>query len=384
MAVYSKGKKLMIVLYCCCLIPGVALCQSIQQFILQKKEQFSNRFADTSSKPNYLIYPTLAYTPETKTEIGFVNLFLFYAKNDKRNRLSEINTFTFYTTEKQYGFWMEHAIYGNKEKWFYLGKGKFQYFPMKYYGIGINKTGKEHLLVNNSNIQLRERVLRKVVGDFYAGIEFDFQKVYNVQFGSSSSQNIDYPRGHTGSTNLGLGMGLVYDTRRNVMNVRRGKFAEIAYLNYSPSLGSTYRFQSTQVDMRYFRQGLHSKQVFAVQTLGVFNKGEVPFNQMALMGGEVMMRGYYQGRYRDNNLVAAQAEYRFLPFPFSKRWGATLFASTGTVAPTVSTLIKAPYKMAGGVGARYLAFKAKDIFLRLDIAFTSEGRGYYLFFGESF
>jgi hypothetical protein len=40
--------------------------------------------------------------------------------------------------------------------------------------------------------------------------------------------------------------------------------------------------------------------------------------------------------------------------------------------------------MAGGVGARYLAFKAKDIFLRLDIAFTSEGRGYYLFFGESF
>jgi hypothetical protein len=384
MPAYIKGKKLLTIIFFCCLIPSSTFCQSLKQFILQKKEQFSNRFADTSSKPNYLIYPTLAYTPETRTEFGFVNLFLFYAKNDKRNRLSEINTFTFYTAEKQYGFWMEHAIYGDKEKWFYLGKGKFQYFPMKYFGVGIKRTDKDYLLVNNSNIQLRERVLRRVVGDFYTGVEVDFQKVYNVQFGTTNPSNLDYPRGYNGSTNLGVGLGLVYDTRRNVMNVRSGKFAEIAYLNYSPSIGSTYKFQSTQFDLRYFRQGFHSKQVIGVQAMGFFNKGQVPFNQMALMGGEMMMRGYYQGRYRDNNLMAAQAEYRFLPFPFSKRWGATLFASAGTVAPTASTLISSPYKMAGGLGARYLAFKSKDIFLRLDIAFTSEGRGYYLFFGESF
>jgi hypothetical protein len=255
---------------------------------------------------------------------------------------------------------------------------------MKYFGDGIKRTDKDYLLVNNSNIQLRERVLRRVVGDFYTGVEVDFQKVYNVQFGTTNPSNLDYPRGYNGSTNLGVGLGLVYDTRRNVMNVRSGKFAEIAYLNYSPSIGSTYKFQSTQFDLRYFRQGFHSKQVIGVQAMGFFNKGQVPFNQMALMGGEMMMRGYYQGRYRDNNLMAAQAEYRFLPFPFSKRWGATLFASAGTVAPTASTLISSPYKMAGGLGARYLAFKSKDIFLRLDIAFTSEGRGYYLFFGESF
>ena len=43
------------------------------------------------------------------------------------------------------------------------------------------------------------------------------------------------------------------------------------------------------------------------------------------------MRGYYLGRYRDNALVAAQTEYRFLPFPFSKRWGAATFLGVGTV-----------------------------------------------------
>lgn len=383
MRISKHAAAILILFFFCSFSSTSVIGQDIKQFILRQKDRFTNRFSDTSSKPNFLIYPTLAYTPETKTEFGFVNLFLFYAKNDKRNRLSEINTFTFYTAEKQYGFWMEHAIYGDKEKWFYLGKGKFQYFPLKYYGIGMNTNSKDYLVVNNTNIQLRERVLKKVIGDFYAGAEFDFHKVYNLQFGNASS-NTTYPKGHKGSTNFGLGLGLVYDTRRNVMNVRSGKFAELAYLNYSPSLGSTYRFESTQFDLRYWRKGFHEKQVFSVQAMGIFNNGEVPFNQMALMGGEVMMRGYYQGRYRDNNLLAAQTEYRFLPFPFSKRFGATIFASAGTVAPKATQLISSPYKIAGGIGARYLAFKAKDIFLRFDVAFTSEGKGYYLFFGEAF
>ena len=367
----------------CAISSTSAIGQDFKQFILRQKDRLTSRFTDTSSKPNFLIYPTLAYTPETKTEVGFVNLFLFYAKNDNRNRLSEINTFTFYTAEKQYGFWMEHAIYGDQEKWFYLGKGKIQYFPMRYYGIGTNTNSKNYQVINNSNIQLRERVMRKVVGDFYAGPQVDFQKVYNVSFGNANS-TIGIPLGNKGSSTLGFGVGLVYDTRQNVMNVRNGKFAELAYLNYSTALGSTYSFKSTQFDLRYFRKGFHEKQVFGVQANGIFNTGDVPFNQMALMGGEVMMRGYYQGRYRDNNLLAAQAEYRFLPFPFSKRWGATIFASAGTVSPKAFSLMSSPYKMAGGFGARYLAFKSKDIFLRFDIAFTSEGKGYYLFFGESF
>ena len=56
------------------------------------------------------------------------------------------------------------------------------------------------------------------------------------------------------------------------------------------------------------------------------------------MGGEQLMRGYYLGRYRDNNLVAGQVEYRFLPFPFSKRLGAAAFLGAGTVAPKVGDL----------------------------------------------
>jgi hypothetical protein len=384
MGYVCKLTKYFLIILFCNLLSFVVNGQKLKEFIADKKESFSGKFEDSTGKANFLVYPTLAYTPETRTEVGLVGLLLFYAKNDKKNRLSEINTFSFYTAEKQYGIWLEHAIYGDGEKWFFLGKGKFQYFPMKYYGIGVGAPEKGYAVVNNTNVQLRERVLRKIKGNLFAGAEFDFQKMYNVSFTKTNPVNYDYPTGYQGSSNMGLGVGLVYDNRKNVMNVREGLFAELAFLNYSASLGSTNTFRSTQFDVRYFRKGFNPRDVLALQGSALLNKGDVPFNQMAMMGGESMMRGYYLGRFRDKNILATQAEYRFLPFAFSKRWGAAAFVSSATVAPTANSLLSSQFKLAGGFGARYNIFKAKDIFVRFDIAFTREGNGYYFFIGEAF
>ena len=380
---FKFSKYLLIHLFCSLLVI-VAHGQKIKEFIVNKKEHLLHEFEDSSGKSNYIIYPTLAYTPETKTEIGLVNLYLFYANKNNKNRLSEINTFSFYTAEKQYGVLLDHAIYGDGDKWFFLGRGKFQYFPMKYYGIGMNTPKEGYDVVNNTNIQLRERVLRKINGNFFVGAEFDFQKMYNVEFLGANKVDYDYPTGYKGSSNIGFGMGLVFDNRKNVMNVRKGLFAELAFLNYSKSLGSTNTFVSTQFDFRYFREGFNPKDVFAVQGSALFNNGDVPFNQMAMIGGESMMRGYYLGRFRDKHFLTSQAEYRFLPFGFSKRLGAAAFISTATVAPTAKSLFSSTFKMAGGVGARYLIFKSKDIFVRFDLGFTREGNGYYFYIGEAF
>ena len=105
---------------------------------------------------------------------------------------------------------------------------------------------------------------------------------------------------------------------------------------------------------------------------------------MALMGGETMMRGYYYGRYRDKNMLAGQAEYRILPFSFSKRIGAAFFAGTAVVAPTIGSLRFDNLKLAGGAGIRYLVFPKKDIFVRFDVGVTKEGIGFYFFTGEAF
>ena len=38
----------------------------------------------------------------------------------------------------------------------------------------------------------------------------------------------------------------------------------------------------------------------------------------------------------------------------------------------------------GGAGLRVLLFPEKDIYTRIDVAFTQEGSGVYIFIGEAF
>nr|WP_245546083.1 BamA/TamA family outer membrane protein [Marivirga tractuosa] len=343
---------------------------------------------DTSdiSKPQFIIYPTVAYAPETSWEFGLSSLLVFYAKQDTLNRLSEVNGFTFFTLENQYGLWFDHAIYSDEDKWFFLGRLRFQSFPLFYHGIGSNSPEDYIARVDANQIFIKERILRKIKKDLFVGLEMDYQRLSSVNFVPSEGHTIqELPRGNQGSSNLGFGVGLVHDNRHNVLNVRKGLFSELALLHYNQNWGSTYDFTSILSDTRIYRPS-GKNNVFAAQLLGQFNSGDVPFNQLALMGGESIMRGYYYGRYRDRNQIAAQMEYRFLPIPFgfTDRIGAAVFAGAGKVFPDLNNFDLKNIVVSGGAGVRFLLFPKKDIYTRFDVAFTQEGPGFYLFIGEAF
>jgi outer membrane translocation and assembly module TamA len=335
------------------------------------------------ANPKWIAYPTLAYTPETRWEIGVSALYVYYAQRDTLNRLSEISTFSFFTQERQYGLWLDHALYSHQSKWFFLGRLRWQRFPLLYYGIGPDSPSSPLARVDANMLLLRERLLRRAWKSLYLGLEFDYQRLGQVQFNILDEALTDLPTGANGSESLGLGVGVVYDDRHNVLNVREGFFGEFGLLRYSPDWGSKTTFTTTVLDLRFFHTVVKN-QVLAFQLYGQHIEGDPPFNQLGLMGGESLMRGYYLGRYRDRNLLAGQVEYRFLPFPFSRRWGAAAFLSAGQVAPDLDALRLNRWAVAGGAGLRFLIFPAKDIFTRFDVAFTREGTGFYFYIGEAF
>ena len=118
----------------------VSFVSSAQEEKPIKKSIFSyvNRLIkDTvaEEKSQFMMYPTIGYEPETSLEIGFSPLYVYYAKEDINNRLSEISGFAFYTLNNQFGASFEHAIYSDKDKWFFLGELEYQRFPLQYYGI---------------------------------------------------------------------------------------------------------------------------------------------------------------------------------------------------------------------------------------------------------
>lgn len=342
---------------------------------------------DTSdiSKPQFMVYPTVAFAPETSWEFGFSTLLVYYANRDTTNRLSEVSGFSFITLENQWGIWFDHALYSDQDKWFLLGRIRFQNFPLRYYGIGMDTPPRHQALVDANQILIKERLLRKIGNNLFFGLEADYQRLSNPSFLEGPAfDELTLPRGAGGSDNLGLGLGLLFDNRHNVLNVRDGALAELAVLRYDDAI-STFGFTSVISDNRLFKTVARNT-VLAGQLLGQFNFGNVPFNQLALMGGENMMRGYYLGRFRDRHQVAAQAEIRFLPLPlgFSKRIGAAAFGGVATVFNDFGRATGNDLVWSAGAGLRFLIFPKKDIYTRFDVAFTGEGTGYYLFIGEAF
>lgn len=369
------------------LLLGITLSVKAQQF--RGVKTYLNSFIrDTAdiSRPQMLVYPTLGYSPETNTEIGLSGLLLYYHGRDTTNRLSEVTARTFFTFENQYGAFLEHALYTDNNDWFMLGNIRYQSFPVSFYGIGISTTLSDEQTVSAQQLLIRERILRKIRGNFYAGVNLDYNLTTSVAF-SNPKLLPESPRlhGKDGFQNLGLGLGLVLDTRHNVLNVRDGYFMEFALINSSPALLSDHNFQYINLDTRLF-ETLRENQVLAMQLVGQFSWGEVPFNQLPQIGGPFLMRGYYQGRFRDRHLLAAQMEYRFLPLPlgFTDRIGAVFFASAGTIYNDATAVEFRHLKGAAGGGLRFLLFPKKDVYIRLDYALTREGNGFYIYIGEAF
>ncbi|QNL51032.1 BamA/TamA family outer membrane protein [Olivibacter sp. SDN3] len=357
----------------------------------QLKENWVKRYVNSiindtthAEQATLTIYPTFATSPETGIELGASIMKLFYAEGDTLNRLSELQAFTFFTFKGQYGLVLENAIYGDQDKWFFLGETKIQQFPLLYYGIGPNTPKHHPASVNSFNILFRQRVLRKISRNLFLGPEVDYQLISGVRFDQPSEGDpYPIPAGGEGTSNLGMGMALVYDDRHNVLNVRKGRFGEVAYLRNFDGFASDYNFGTLNVEFRSFHP-IGKRDVLAWQIKGNFLQGEVPFNQLAQLGGDRLMRGYYLGRFRDKHAIAAQVEYRILPFAFSKRLGASVFAAAGAVAPHFNAFEARNIKGTAGVGLRYLLFPKKDIYIRFDIGFTKEGANFYIFNGEAF
>ncbi len=337
-----------------------------------------------AEKPRFLVYPTLGYSPETSWEFGAAGSLLFHAKNaPDRNRLSEITVFAFGTLRAQYGLWIDNAVYTDRDRWILLGRMRFQRFPLLYYGIGPQAPAESPAVIDGTYFLLRQRAFRCLAPNWFFGPEIDLQSLTRVEVLTEAHADRPTPEGIGGSTNLGIGLGTVYDSRPNMLNTREGWFAELSWLHYDRTWGSDYGFNLYFSEVRRYKD-MGRGQVLALQVLGSIVEGTAPFNQLSLMGNESLMRGYYTGRYRDRHYYAAQAEYRFLPFPFSSYFGAAAFLGVGTVAPSFSALSLQHMRWAGGIGLRYLIFPKKDIFVRFDVAFTREGPAFYLFTGEAF
>jgi len=372
----------------------IILC-SIASCIAQVKKREVGNFpeidsmevkVDTSQiiyKNKLLVFPLIALSTETSWVFGVANAFVFKtSKKDKKLRTSTMPCGILYTLNNQILVGLGANIFLPKEKYVIRFENTFSRFPDKFWGIGNDTPEEAKESYTFTQFYIDPQLHRKITKDFFIGIGYDFQTVYDIKYeatGNFAKQEVAGIYNRTNYQVSGYSIFFMNDSRNHAYQPDKGYLLRVKFANFNQHVGSNYNFQVIEADYRkYIKVG--REQTLALQGLGTFTFGDVPYRSLAVLGGNVIMRGYYSGRYRDKKFIGSQIEYRF---PIYKRIAGVGFAGIGQVAAEMGDLGFDRFKVATGAGLRVSVLPKEKLNLRFDVAYGNQ-INYYVVLAESF
>ncbi|HSZ71146.1 MAG TPA: BamA/TamA family outer membrane protein, partial [Cytophagaceae bacterium] len=323
--------------------------------------------------------PVFYYSPETHEAIGITGLLLFKT-NEKTARTSYIDFLSLTTRRKQRIAQCMWSVFTPGERFFIKGEAYYSKFPDYFYGIGNQTTTDMREAIRYKTFRTNSWVLHQLKHHLFFGPQYQFYKVFDTHFPTPSQYNVNNLESINGSMTSGVGLAIVYDTRNHTTNAHKGWYMEASSYTYSAVTGSEYTFTSVLLDIRKYIP-LSAKATLALALTNNLNFGDVPFKQLAYLGGTRNMRGYYEGRFRDKNGFVLQAEYRQTAY---RRWGFVIFGTLGNVYSDLPNLINNAPKYTVGAGLRFKINRKENTNLRVDEGVGMNTRGTYGNFGEAF
>lgn len=324
--------------------------------------------------------PALFYTPETRLGFGALVSGVFNLGDKETTRNSNGQVLAAYTLNKQIIFQTKHNVFTPNEKFIWNGELSYYDFPILYYGIGNDTNADFEENLEYEVIIFRERLLKKIRKHVFAGIQYQFNKLYNINYEPQFLIE-DKPIIESGAgVNSGVGFSTIYDSRNNVLNASSGIFAEFSTFFHGAFIGSDYNFSRFTTDFRKFWP-LNDQDVLAIQFFGQYNTFGAPFRELAQLGGESIMRGYYNGRYRDQGQMAFQTEYRKQIISWV---GIVFFGALGDVMHDFGELNISDLKYTFGGGLRLMVNKSDRLNIRIDYGIGQNTSGFYFAFAEAF
>lgn len=182
--------------------------------------------------------------------------------------------------------------------------------------------------------------------------------------------------------------------------LRYGPYAQVDYLDnpVAPASGGLYTFQFIWYrDQDLNRHDFQRLDAEIQQYFGFFNKTRVlafrakttltdaqtgqtiPFYMQPVVGGSEDLRGFLPFRFRDNNSLTLNAEYRWHVVSVMDM---AVFADGGKVFPRRGDLNFSNLEGSGGIGFRF-NLKGQP-FLRIDLAGSREGFRFWFKFNDIF
>lgn len=350
---------------------------------------------------SFIPLPLVGYAQEKGFEFGVAALYSYYA--DKRNpsaltRNSTASAFTSFTTRSQFKADLRFENWTRNNDYHIKTNFRYHNFPFYFYGVGDTTHYDNRSLVGNKRYKLLLEAEKRITSHFYAGFSIQYQHdrfTENEQKGVYPTADLQDKEGGYATF---LGVTGIYDNRDNQNYTTKGSMFRFN-VAYAPSFLSKHPLWRIEVKANHFIP-ISPKSTLGLNAYGHFLQGStLPFYLLPEMGNDNIMRGYYTGRYRDQNYLAAQAEYRYFLDPkiHIKFWFIDMrptfalagFAGAGTVfkdGDFTTEDVKPNY----GMGIRWFYDKVSRITVRLDYGWgeklPGEKRqgGFYLSLSEAF
>ncbi|MBD2717307.1 BamA/TamA family outer membrane protein [Microvirga sp. STR05] len=332
--------------------------------------------------------PLVYYTPETRLAYGAAATATVRFRRDAGDSTARPSQLTFgvaYTQNRQLLVYLPFQVFYDHNRYYAYGEAGYYRYSYFFFGVGEREVPRELYEVNFQRIRLN--AFRRIVpggrrGKLYAGLRYQVEDYDVTRTEPNGLLGSGAVPGGRGSRLTGGGLGLFYDARDRVFFPNRGVVADVAYWhrNRAAAAEGTTRFSRLSADVSsYHRLAPHV--VLAVNYFASYTAGTAPFNALSLLGGTRRLRGYYEGRYRDQNAAVLQTELRL---PVYRRLGAVVFGGVGALGDEARVLRLDAPKAAYGAGLRFTVNRRDHLNLRLDYGLGRHSSGLYITIGEAF
>ncbi len=372
-----------LLLFFLCMISGFSA--HAQKKLIQKL--LSNQ-KDTTRKASFMPLPVIGYAQETGLELGLGALYAFYTdRKDTLTRSSQLYGLTSYSTEKTYNLTLKTDVWSPQNRYHYLGELRVKRMPFNFFGIGNHTREEDQDRLIQQLFKVSIEAEKNLSPATYTGLSLSFEKHRYTALQRGGVFESPEVLQRRGGQVVWAGVSQSYDTRDNNNYPTKGVFGRLSY-QYAPPLFGSSHFSGGQLklNLRHFWSPF-AKVVWGTQLVyHQIHGSRIPFYLLPQWGNDELMRGYYTGRYRDQNLLATQTEIRYR---FMNRFGIAAFAGMGQVYgkdPLSLSSLKPNY----GLGGRYFFDTAKGLSVRLDYgvgekrAGEKRQSGFYISLAEAF
>lgn len=250
----------------------------------------------------------------------------------------------------------------------------FRSQPSYFWGLGYNAAmGNRPVEYRCDKQQIRLTYLYRIFKNAFIGAQINFDNLYSATGSNipelmrdylNERQGVGIDNVRTDYLSTALSLSLEYDSRDFIPNPSRGIYISLSESIRPKGLGDVGKTMwSTKVIVDYYKK-LWKGCVLALDLYGEFNSKGTPWVFYAKMGGSSRMRGFYDGRFNDRNMITFQAELRQNIW---RRIGATVWGGAGNVFQSFDTFRWDQTMPNYGIGLRW-EFK-KRVNIRIDYGF---------------